>query len=429
MCGTGYTDDHLGREQNGVLRTNCVDCLDRTNTAQFMVGKCALGFQLHALGVIDKPFLQFDSDAVRILEDLYEAHGDTLALQYGGSQLVHGIRTYRKVSPFTSHSRDIMQTVSRYFSNAFTDADKQQAMNLFLGIFSPLQEKHNIWELPSDYYLHHNTTWDLRASKNRKSYTKWWDQAVVNSLPHPTPDETPLDDAGNEEEKEETRRYSDSADHELVDMFSEYYHPHDLTVLETVYPHQMQKSCRDFMPPTAHNHSPFVVRAPAKSPGRRPVPTRRAVGAAPKPLTVEDSSDDGSSSDDDSSAISLLEKTNSTSTCVVSFQELLPSMQDIYGVGLKEPKDRSMRAYQRFVQFGKTSLPDKENAGVKHIHYDWEAHKPFKFDCNHKVKLSTVDHPSKALYKAYVHAGQNGRFWTSPVSVDVYRKYVSKNYQ
>lgn len=26
----------------------------------------------------------------RILEDLYEAHGDTLALQYGGSQLVHG---------------------------------------------------------------------------------------------------------------------------------------------------------------------------------------------------------------------------------------------------------------------------------------------------------------------------------------------------
>lgn len=26
----------------------------------------------------------------RILEDLYEAHGDTLAVQYGGSQLVHG---------------------------------------------------------------------------------------------------------------------------------------------------------------------------------------------------------------------------------------------------------------------------------------------------------------------------------------------------
>lgn len=51
--------------QTGVLRTNCVDCLDRTNTAQFMVGKCALAYQLYALGMIDKPKLQFDTDCVR----------------------------------------------------------------------------------------------------------------------------------------------------------------------------------------------------------------------------------------------------------------------------------------------------------------------------------------------------------------------------
>ncbi|OXB67986.1 hypothetical protein ASZ78_006622 [Callipepla squamata] len=54
-----------GRLQTGVLRTNCVDCLDRTNTAQFMVGKCALAYQLYSLGLIDKPNLQFDTDAVR----------------------------------------------------------------------------------------------------------------------------------------------------------------------------------------------------------------------------------------------------------------------------------------------------------------------------------------------------------------------------
>lgn len=39
-----------GRLQTGIIRTNCVDCLDRTNTAQFAIGKCALGFQLCALG-------------------------------------------------------------------------------------------------------------------------------------------------------------------------------------------------------------------------------------------------------------------------------------------------------------------------------------------------------------------------------------------
>ncbi|KAB1275836.1 Polyphosphoinositide phosphatase, partial [Camelus dromedarius] len=109
-----------GRLQTGVLRTNCVDCLDRTNTAQFMVGKCALAYQLYSLGLIDKPNLQFDTDAVRLFEELYEDHGDTLSLQYGGSQLVHRVKTYRKIAPWTQHSKDIMQTLSRYYSNAFS---------------------------------------------------------------------------------------------------------------------------------------------------------------------------------------------------------------------------------------------------------------------------------------------------------------------
>ena len=56
-------------------------------------------------------------------------------------------------------------------------------------------------------------------------------------------------------------------------------------------------------------------------------------------------------------------------------------------------------------------------------------HKPFTLDCNRKVRPPSVDRPSEALYTAYIHAGKNGRFWPSSVSVDVYRKYVSKNYQ
>jgi hypothetical protein len=38
-----------GLLQTGVIRVNCVDCLDRTNTAQFAVGKCTLGFQVSSL--------------------------------------------------------------------------------------------------------------------------------------------------------------------------------------------------------------------------------------------------------------------------------------------------------------------------------------------------------------------------------------------
>lgn len=67
--------------QTGIVRVNCVDCLDRTNTAQFAIGKCVLAHQLYKLGFIKPPKLEFDSDCVTLLENLYEDHGDTLALQ------------------------------------------------------------------------------------------------------------------------------------------------------------------------------------------------------------------------------------------------------------------------------------------------------------------------------------------------------------
>ena len=71
--------------QNGICRTNCVDCLDRTNAAQFVFGKRALGHQLYALGVVDNPNLAFDSDAVNMLTEMYHDHGDSMCLFFSAS--------------------------------------------------------------------------------------------------------------------------------------------------------------------------------------------------------------------------------------------------------------------------------------------------------------------------------------------------------
>lgn len=60
------------------------------------------------------------ADILRVLEEAYEDLGDTLAIQYGGSQLVHRIQTYRKVAPVATHGRDLYQTIHRYYRNAFT---------------------------------------------------------------------------------------------------------------------------------------------------------------------------------------------------------------------------------------------------------------------------------------------------------------------
>ncbi|KAI8812473.1 polyphosphoinositide phosphatase [Cladochytrium replicatum] len=162
----------LGRRQNGVVRVNCIDCLDRTNAAQFVIGKRALGEQLYAIGVLSHPSVPFDSDATTILNAMYHDHGDTIALQYGGSHLVNTMETYRKISPsWTSHSRDMIESIRRFYSNAFSDAEKQDAINLFLGNYIPTETTVHLWELPSDYYLHNESP---QFRRPKQSYVQWW---------------------------------------------------------------------------------------------------------------------------------------------------------------------------------------------------------------------------------------------------------------
>ena len=84
---------------------------------------------------------------------MYEDHGDSLALQYGGSELIHRIKTYRKQSPWTSKGNDIMQTMRRYYSNTLSDAEKQNTMNIFLGVFTPSPGAAPIWEREYIRYL------------------------------------------------------------------------------------------------------------------------------------------------------------------------------------------------------------------------------------------------------------------------------------
>ena len=53
-------------EQQGVLRTNCIDCLDRTNVGQFSIGVHALAKQLYVMGVSNQVSLDSGSQVRRI---------------------------------------------------------------------------------------------------------------------------------------------------------------------------------------------------------------------------------------------------------------------------------------------------------------------------------------------------------------------------
>ncbi|KAI8553259.1 hypothetical protein RHMOL_Rhmol05G0001800 [Rhododendron molle] len=137
--------------QKGVLRTNCIDCLDRTNVAQYAYGLAALGKQLRALGVLDTTKIDVDDPIADQLMWFYERMGDTLAHQYGGSAAHNKIFSQRRGQwKAATQSQEFFRTLQRYYSNAYMDAEKQNAINVFLGYFQPQEGKPELWELDSD---------------------------------------------------------------------------------------------------------------------------------------------------------------------------------------------------------------------------------------------------------------------------------------
>jgi hypothetical protein len=143
----GSTQIKPPKFQKGVLRTNCIDCLDRTNVAQYAYGLAALGHQLHALGSLESPEVHIDAPLSRHLMHFYERMGDTLALQYGGSAAHNKIFSAKRGHlKFAIQSQEFFRTLQRYYSNAYMDAYKQAAINLFLGYFEPQVGKPALWE-------------------------------------------------------------------------------------------------------------------------------------------------------------------------------------------------------------------------------------------------------------------------------------------
>jgi hypothetical protein len=239
--------------QNGVARTNCIDCLDRTNAAQFVIGKRALGYQLHALGVIENTSIDYDTDAVNLFTHMYHDHGDTIAVQYGGSQLVNTMETYRKINQWTSHSRDMVESFKRYYNNSFLDGQRQEAYNLFLGNYIFAQGQPMLWDLATDYYLHHA---DPRAWAEKKphNYIKWFTPEFLDERIL-TPTSAPKGDVGVK-----SLGYFD-------DYWLEYYKPLSLSSFQKIFSYKMNSTLKYIrLRPTQEGRydlSPFKVRTEA----------------------------------------------------------------------------------------------------------------------------------------------------------------------
>lgn len=434
-----------GRIQTGVLRTNCVDCLDRTNTAQFMVGKCALAYQLYALGLIDKPKLQFDTDCVRLFEELYEDHGDTLSLQYGGSQLVHRVKTYRKIAPWTQHSKDIMQTLSRYYSNAFSDADRQDSINLFLQVYQPSESKPHLWELPTDFYLHQSNT--MALPQERRSYTYWWADGVLSYLPVPY-DEVPCEKNRKKVVVKRVNRYDES-----TDMYTEFFKPYELTSFDDTFCIAMTNSAREFMPKSVGlDPSPFTVRKPEetgksvlgnKSSKEEAVLQRKTAASAPPPPSEEQIS---SSSEDDSEEDREDEATASQRYTPIKLaesrdnvhaqeeQQQQPALEP-YGLNLSAlPRDEDLCIYHRFSHLGRNQHKVERNEQLMDTKkflanvINLVPVTLFSDDSIYEVSAPQVDLETQNIFRAHIHAGKGLIKTMCREDIVIYREYVKNRY-
>lgn len=101
----------------------------------------------------------------------YVEIGDQIALQYGGSEAHKKAGTISNIPGQLGKHKELLTSIRRYYSNAFTDRLKQDSINLFLGYYLPSQNATPLWELENDYYLHNFHVNDGRGSlQSMKAY-------------------------------------------------------------------------------------------------------------------------------------------------------------------------------------------------------------------------------------------------------------------
>ncbi|WZZ26699.1 hypothetical protein YC2023_010100 [Brassica napus] len=125
------------KEQLGVVRTNCIDCLDRTNVTQSMIGRKMLrtSTQKDRKSNIAPEYIDLNLEILlmRFRLSVWANHGDDVSIQYSGTPALkgdfvrYGHRTTQGVL------KDGWSSLVRYYLNNFADGTKQDAIDLLQG--------------------------------------------------------------------------------------------------------------------------------------------------------------------------------------------------------------------------------------------------------------------------------------------------------
>ena len=125
--------------QTSVVRTNCMDCLDRTNVVQSMLARYALNRQLTDLGILSRgdTFTAADPIFEVLFRKLWADNADVVSKSYSGTGALKTDFTRTGVRTKAGALQDLRNSITRYAKNNFLDGPKQDAFDLFLGAYLP----------------------------------------------------------------------------------------------------------------------------------------------------------------------------------------------------------------------------------------------------------------------------------------------------
>jgi len=125
-------DGTLVSLQDGIFRTNCMDCLDRTNVVQSMLARRSLTQIMQKLGVLRagqrvEDQLYFES----LFKSVWADNADVISIQYSGTGALK--TDYTRTGKRTKWGlvRDGINSLTRYYKNNFMDGFRQDSLDLF----------------------------------------------------------------------------------------------------------------------------------------------------------------------------------------------------------------------------------------------------------------------------------------------------------
>ncbi|KAI0750962.1 inositol polyphosphate phosphatase [Daedaleopsis nitida] len=126
------TTDEIITEQKGAFRTNCLDCLDRTNFVQDILSRTALEEYLKH---VRREWVHSGSLWSNHGE-LWAENGDALSRIYAGTGALNTSFTRSGKRTLAGVLSDATKSVSRAYINNFQDKGKQVAIDMFVGNLS-----------------------------------------------------------------------------------------------------------------------------------------------------------------------------------------------------------------------------------------------------------------------------------------------------